>query len=95
MSWWATEGRDKLPSLDNLTIEIPKKGFETIDLSSAFAKAGGPPMDLANRLSPEFDLKDELLSGRVKVLTKPIVSRSAMTRRVNIRLVSISGSRNK
>ena len=66
----AAEGRDKLHSLDNTSRDISKKGFGTVDLLSAFAKAVGSAMDLANRLSAEFDLKDELLSGRVNVLTK-------------------------
>ena len=70
MSLGATEGRDKLSSLDNLSIEIYKEGFRTFDLLSAFVKAGGSAMDLADLLSPEFDLKEELLSDRVKVLAK-------------------------
>ena len=70
MSWGATEGREKLPALDNLPIDISKKGFKTADLLSAFAKSGGSAMDLTNRLPPEFDLKEELLIGRVKVATK-------------------------
>ena len=70
MSLGATEGRDKLSSLDNLSIEIYKEGFRTFDLLSAFVKAGGSAMDLTHRLSPEFDLKEELLSGRAKVATE-------------------------
>ena len=44
--------------------------FETADLLSAFVKPGGSQIDPAMRLSPEFDLKSELLSGRADVLTK-------------------------
>ena len=65
-----TEGRDKLRPLDNLPGEISQPGFGTVDLLSAFVKAGGHAMDLANRLRPEFGLKEGLLIGRVKVLTK-------------------------
>ena len=76
MSWaggWLggpQEGREKLSSLDNLPIGISKKGFKAVDLLYAFAKEGGSSMVLANRLSREFNLKDALLSGRVKVLTE-------------------------
>ena len=70
MSRGATEGREKLPSLENLSIELSKKGCETVDLSDAFVKLVGSAMDLSNRLSPEFDLKSELLSGRAKALAK-------------------------
>ena len=56
--------------LGNLSIELSKKGFETVDLLEAFVKPDGSAMDLTNRLSQEFDLKEELVSGRVKVLTK-------------------------
>ena len=70
MSRRASESRVKLPAVGNLSREMPKKGFETVDLLSAFVKPGGSAMDLTHRLSPEFDLKEELLSGRVKVLTK-------------------------
>ena len=37
---------------------------------SAIVKPGWYGMDLAKRLSPGFDLKEELLSGRVKILTE-------------------------
>ena len=40
------------------------------DFSSSFVKQDGPAMGLGNLPSPELDLKEELLSGRVKVLTK-------------------------
>ena len=60
----------EIAPLDNLSTEICKKGFQTVDLLSAFVQAGGSAMDLDKRLSPEFNLNEELLSGRVKVLTK-------------------------
>ena len=66
MSLGAKEGREKFPALYNLSIDISKKGFKTTDLLSAVLKADGSAMNLTNRLSQEFDLKDELLSGRVK-----------------------------
>ena len=56
--------------MDNLPIELTKKGFGAADLLPAFAMPGGSPVDLENRPSPEFDLKSELLSGRATVLTK-------------------------
>ena len=61
---------EKLPALDDQPGEISKKGFQTVDLFSAFAKAGGSAMDRDTRPSPEFNLKEELLIGRVKVSTK-------------------------
>ena len=66
----AAECREKLPSLDNTTSEISKKKPQAADLSSAFAKSGGPEIDRGARPSPDFDLKGELLSGSVKVLTE-------------------------
>ena len=36
----AAEGREKLSSLDNLSIGISKKGFKTVDLLYAFVKNG-------------------------------------------------------
>ena len=59
-----------MPEIDNLESELPRKGFEAVDLRSGFVKPGGPQMDLAMRLSPEFDLTSELLRGRSKDLTK-------------------------
>ena len=40
------------------------------DLLYAFVNPDGSQMDLAMRLSPEFDLKSELSSGRANVLAK-------------------------
>ena len=57
-----------MASLDNLPIELTKKGFETFDLLFGFVKPGGHAADLSNRLSREFDLKSELLIGRAKAL---------------------------
>ena len=70
MTFGASEVRANSPPFDNLSSEMSKQGFGAVDLLSAFAKADGSAMDLTNRLSPEFDLKEELLSGRVKFLTK-------------------------
>ena len=64
------QGRGNLSAIEFLESEIAKKGFETADLTSAFAKPDGSQMDLTLRLSPEFDLKSELANGRAKVLTK-------------------------
>ena len=66
----ASEGREKLSSLCNLSTELPKKGFETADLFPGFVKPDGPAMDLSNRLPPEFDIKSDLLSGRAEALAK-------------------------
>ena len=59
-----------MPALGNLPSEMSKKGFETVDLLSACAKPDGSAMNLADLMPPEFDLREELLSARVKVLTK-------------------------
>ena len=66
----AAQGRGNLSAIDNLESESPRKGFATVDLLSVFVKPDGHQMDLTMRLPPEFDLKSELLSGRVEVLTK-------------------------
>ena len=65
-----TEGREKSSALGNLSLEMSKKGFGTVDLLDASVKPTWSPMDPTNRLSAEFDLKSELLSGRAKALTK-------------------------
>ena len=70
MTFGASEVRANSPPFDNLSSEMSKQGFGAVDLLSAFAKADGSAMDLTNRLSPEFDLKEELLSGRAKVATE-------------------------
>ena len=70
MSWGAADGPLELPALDNLPIMVSRKGFRTVDLLSAFVKPDGPQIDRGDRVSPDFNLKEELLSGRVKVLTK-------------------------
>ena len=64
------QGRENLYAADNLESELQRRCFEAVDLLSALAKQDGSEIDLAMRLSPEFDLKSELLSGRVRVLTK-------------------------
>ena len=60
----------KLSALGNLSRELPKKGFGTVDLMSGFVKPDLYAVDLRNLMSPEFDLKSELISGRVEDLTK-------------------------
>ena len=69
-------------------------GFETADLMSAFVKRDGSVMDLAIRMSPEFDLKSELSRGRVEVLTKTDCAALRDPERGNIRRVSTTISRN-
>ena len=59
-----------MSAIDNLESELTTKGFATADLLSAFVNPDGSQMDMAMRLSPEFDLKSELLSCLSKVLTK-------------------------
>ena len=63
------DGRSRTP-LGNPSAELTKQGFGTADLLDAFVKPDGSAKDLGNRLPPEFDLKSELLSGIVKVITK-------------------------
>ena len=70
MSYGATECRDKFPAVDNLSSEISKKVFKTVDLLSAFVRSGGSEIDPTNRLSAVFGLKEELLRGRVMGLAK-------------------------
>ena len=70
MSWGSADGHMDLASSGNLSSMISRKGFQTGDLLSAFVKPGGFQIGRRDRLSPDFCLKEELLSGRVKVLTK-------------------------
>ena len=65
-------GNEKLSASDYLSGNVQKQGFRTTDLLYAFIKTDGHggQIDLATRSSPDFDLKAELLQGRVKVLTK-------------------------
>ena len=71
MSRGGAQGSANLSSVDNLEIESARKGFDAADLLSALVKPGGSEIDLPMLLSPEFDLKSELSSGRANVLTKP------------------------
>ena len=64
------DGQFELPALGKLYSAISRRGFQTVDLLSAFVKPDGSQIDRGDRLSPDFSLKEELLSGRVKVLTK-------------------------
>ena len=65
-----SEGRGKLPALRNLSTELDKKGFGSADLLPPRVKPDGSAMHLAKLLSREFDLKQELVIARVKVLDK-------------------------
>ena len=69
MSWADADGRDKLSSLCYLSRLISVAGFRTADLLSAVVKPDGPPSGRGSRLSPDFDLKEEIRIGRVNVLT--------------------------
>ena len=70
MSFGAAQGPGNLSAIGNLESELSRRGFEAVDLLSAFVKPDGSKMDLEMRLSPEFGPKSELPSGRSKVLTK-------------------------
>ena len=70
MSRWGDGRSRKFSAMGNLSIELSKKGFETVDLLSGFVKPDGSAMDLSNRLSPEFAPKSKLLSDRAKSLAK-------------------------
>ena len=70
MSRWPAGGHKDLVALDNLSSQIRKQWFHTADLLSAFVKSGWSQIDRDAREYPDFVLKAEILSGRVKVLTK-------------------------
>ena len=67
---WADEGSEKLSSLDYLSDQIQTKGSQKVDLLRAFIKTDGSQIDIETRPSGDFDLKADLLHGRVKVLTQ-------------------------
>ena len=64
------DGQFELPALGKLYSAISRRGFQTVDLLSAFVKPDGPPIGRGARFSPDFNLGDGLLNGRVKVLAK-------------------------
>ena len=66
----AADGHLELSALDNLSSVISRQGFRTVDLLSAFVKPGGSQIDRDTRQSPDFSIREELLIGRVKVLTE-------------------------
>ena len=66
----AADGHVKLSAVDNTSSAIQRKGRQAVDLASAFVKPGGSQIDRDARFSPDFNLKEELLSGRVKGLSK-------------------------
>ena len=70
MSRGAADGHLELSSLDNFARVISRGGFQTVDLLDALVNPDGSQIDRGDRSSPDFSLKEELLSGRVKVLTK-------------------------
>ena len=88
MSCGAAQGRENSPAVGNLESELPMEGFAPAYLLSWFVKSDGSQMDLEMRLSPEFDLKSELLSGRVKAFTKLTALSSAIPERENVRRAS-------
>ena len=73
----------------NLPSVISRQWFQTADLLSAFVKPDGRPIGRYARSSRDADLREALLNGRVKVLTKPTVSIGIIRRRLRIRLISI------
>ena len=70
MSWGSADGRLELSALYNLASQIQRQGFQTADLLSAFVESGGSQIGRDDRSSPDFDLTEGLLSGRLKGLTK-------------------------
>ena len=62
--------RLELSALDNLPSQIQKQWFRPVDLLHASVMQGGAQIDRDARSSPDFDLKADLLSGRVMALTK-------------------------
>ena len=90
MSWGgAAGGRLELSAVDNLSGAMSRKGFRTIDLLSVFVTPGGSPTDRGARLSRDFNLREEILRGRVKVHTKPIAPNGIIWMRLRVRLISI------
>ena len=70
MSCGTSQGRDNLIAIEFLESELTKKGPQSAKLMSGFVKPGGSFCDQTLCLSPEFDLKSELMRGRIKALTK-------------------------
>ena len=89
MSWGGGGWPRGISSLCNLSRMITSGGFRTGDLLSAFVKSGGPEIDRFARLFRDFDLKEELLSGRVKCLTKIDPPNGIIRRSLSIRHISI------
>ena len=65
MSLGEADGHLELSALGNFPSAIQRRGFRTVDLLSAFVKPGGSQIDRDARPSPDFWLKEELVSGRV------------------------------
>ena len=60
----------KLSASDYLPIAIQRQGFQTAELSYAFVKPDGSQIDQGARPPRDFNLKEEILRGLVKILTK-------------------------
>ena len=65
-----------MDALEFFDTEIAGKGFRATDVFSGFAKSGGFALGGNLRLSPDYNLKSELLSGRAMALTKNGLSSS-------------------
>ena len=66
-----------------------KKGPQAVNPLTIFVNQAGASLENDLRLSPEFDLKSELLNVRVKSLTKTDFWSVPIPKRLNARLVSI------
>ena len=69
MSRGKAQCRESLSAIGPIESE-PGKGSRSVNLLTGFVKPGGTSFEPNLRLSPEFDLKSELMNGRVKALTK-------------------------
>ena len=69
MSWGTDEGHDELKGVEYIEKELSIKNFKTVDLLSGFVLENGEglPEDF---LCMDFDLKEWLLKGKAKALTK-------------------------
>ena len=63
------QGRGNLKATEFIEKELGIKGFRTVDLLSGFLMANGENLS-GDFLSMDFDLKNWLLEGKIKALTK-------------------------
>ena len=63
------QGRGNLKATEFIEKELGIKGFEVVDLLSGFLMANGENLS-GDFLSMDFDLKNWLLEGKIKALTK-------------------------